>query len=105
MIVGVGCEAEAVRPALKPGLTPVWRDRDTLQIGIDSRRAVALTGMAGMARVISLPARSRDRAQVPPAPAHPRLPVETAQPLPAPPASAGAPHRLPAPPPPGRPPT
>jgi bacteriocin biosynthesis cyclodehydratase domain-containing protein len=49
---------------LKPGLLPVWRDRDTLQIGIDSRRAVALTGMAGVAWVISLLDGSRDRAQV-----------------------------------------
>jgi bacteriocin biosynthesis cyclodehydratase domain-containing protein len=53
-----------VRPALKPGLLPVWRDRDTLQIGIDSRRAVALTGMAGAASVIGLLDGSRDRAQV-----------------------------------------
>jgi bacteriocin biosynthesis cyclodehydratase domain-containing protein len=53
-----------VRPALKPGLLPVWRDRDTLQIGIDSRRAVALTGMAGAASVIGLLDGSRDRAHV-----------------------------------------
>jgi hypothetical protein len=53
-----------VRPALKPGLLPVWRDRDTLQIGIDPRRAVALTGMAGAAWLISLLDGSRDRAQV-----------------------------------------
>jgi hypothetical protein len=45
-------------------LLPVWRDRDTLQIGIDSRRAVALTGMAGLAWVIGLLDGSRDRAQV-----------------------------------------
>jgi bacteriocin biosynthesis cyclodehydratase domain-containing protein len=53
-----------VRPALKPGLLPVWRDRDTLQIGIDSRRAVALTGMSGVAPVIGLLDGSRDRDQV-----------------------------------------
>ncbi|HTW04029.1 MAG TPA: hypothetical protein VMF87_27265, partial [Streptosporangiaceae bacterium] len=53
-----------MRPALKPGLLPVWRNRDTLQIGIDSRRAVALTGMAGAAAVIRLLDGSRDRAQV-----------------------------------------
>ena len=53
-----------MRPALKPGLLPVWRDRDTLQIGIDPRRAVALTGMAGAAWLISLLDGSRDRAQV-----------------------------------------
>src|SRR5260221_4455298 len=67
----------SVRPALKPGLTPVWRDRDTLQIGIDSRRAVALTGMAGIAWVISLLDGSRDRAQVIQAAAHRGIPQET----------------------------
>ena len=35
-----------------------------MQIGIDSRRAVALTGMAGVAWVIGLLDGSRDRAQV-----------------------------------------
>jgi bacteriocin biosynthesis cyclodehydratase domain-containing protein len=49
---------------LKRGLLPVWRDRDTLQIGVDSRRAVALSGMAGAAWVIGLLDGSRDRAQV-----------------------------------------
>jgi bacteriocin biosynthesis cyclodehydratase domain-containing protein len=68
-----------VRPALKPGLTPVWRDRDTLQIGIDARRAVALTGMAGTAWVISLLDGSRDRAQVIQAAAHRGIPAETAE--------------------------
>src|ERR1700729_2666079 len=58
------CHACRMRPALKPGLLPVWRDRDTLQIGIDPRRAVALTGMAAAAWVISLLDGSRDRAQV-----------------------------------------
>jgi bacteriocin biosynthesis cyclodehydratase domain-containing protein len=67
-----------VRPALKPGLLPVWRDRNTLQIGIDSRRAVALTGMAGVARVINLLDGSRDRAQVIRAAADHGIPAETA---------------------------
>ena len=67
-----------VRPALKPGLLPVWRDRNTLQIGIDSRRAVALTGMAGVAWVISLLDGSRDRAQVIRAAADHGIPAETA---------------------------
>ena len=40
-----------MRPAIKPGLLMVWRDPDTLQIGIDPRRAVALTGMRGAAAV------------------------------------------------------
>jgi len=79
-----------VRPALKPGLTPVWRDRDTLQIGIDSRRAVALTGMAGIAWVISLLDGSRERAQVIEAAAHRGVPAETAERLLALLASAGA---------------
>ncbi len=80
----------SVRPALKPGLTPVWRDRDTLQIGIDSRRAVALTGMAGIAWVISLLDGSRDRAQVIQAAAHRGIPEETAERVLALLASAGA---------------
>jgi bacteriocin biosynthesis cyclodehydratase domain-containing protein len=79
-----------VRPALKPGLTPVWRDRDTLQIGIDSRRAVALTGMAGIAWVIGLLDGSRDRAQVVEAAAHRGVPAETAERVLALLASAGA---------------
>ena len=62
--VGAGCQAGRVRPVLKPGLLPVWRDRDTLQIGIDPRRAVALTGMSNAGYVISLLDGSRDRAQV-----------------------------------------
>lgn len=53
-----------MRPALKPGLLPVWRDRDTLQIGIDPRRAVALTGMSDAGCVVGLLDGSRDRAQV-----------------------------------------
>jgi bacteriocin biosynthesis cyclodehydratase domain-containing protein len=57
----------------------VWRDRDTLQIGIDSRRAVALTGMADTAWVISLLDGSRDRAQVIQAAAHRGIPAETAE--------------------------
>jgi bacteriocin biosynthesis cyclodehydratase domain-containing protein len=67
-----------VRPAPKPGLLPVWRDRNTLQIGIDSRRAVALTGMAGVAQVITLLDGSRDRAQVIRAAADHGIPTETA---------------------------
>jgi hypothetical protein len=49
---------------LKAGLLTVWRDRDTLQIGIDPRRAVALTGMGEAAWVVSLLDGSRERAQV-----------------------------------------
>ncbi len=68
----------------------MWRDRDTLQIGIDSRRAVALTGMAGIAWVISLLDGSRDRAQVIQAAAHRGIPVETTERVLALLASAGA---------------
>jgi bacteriocin biosynthesis cyclodehydratase domain-containing protein len=79
-----------VRPALKPGLTAVWRDRDTLQIGIDPRRAVALTGMAGLAWVISLLDGSRDRAQVIQAAVNRGVSAETAERVLALLASAGA---------------
>ena len=53
-----------MRPALRPGLLPVWRNRDTVQIGIDPRRAVALTGMRGADALLRLLDGSRDRAQV-----------------------------------------
>ncbi len=53
-----------MRPAVKPGLLLVWRDQDTLQIGVNSRRAVALTGMRSAAAVIGLLDGSRDRKQV-----------------------------------------
>jgi hypothetical protein len=50
-----------VRPALKAGLLPVWRDQDTLQFGTDPRRARALAGLGPAAAVISLLDGSRDR--------------------------------------------
>jgi bacteriocin biosynthesis cyclodehydratase domain-containing protein len=50
-----------------------------LQIGIDARRAVALTGMADLAWVISLLDGSRDRAQVIQAAADGGVPVQTAE--------------------------
>lgn len=53
-----------MRPALKSGLLPVWRDRDTLQIGIDPRRAIALSGMRQAAFVVGLLDGSRERDQV-----------------------------------------
>src|SRR5580658_10021059 len=53
-----------MRPALKAGLLPVWRDRDTLQIGVDPRRAVAFGGLGRAAAVIRLLDGSRDRAAV-----------------------------------------
>lgn len=42
----------------------VWRDRDTLQIGIDPRRAVALSGMGRVAALIGLLDGSREHSQV-----------------------------------------
>jgi hypothetical protein len=50
----------AMRLALKPGLLPVWRDDDTLQIGIDPRRAVAVSGIGRAATLIGLLDGSRD---------------------------------------------
>jgi ThiF family protein len=49
-----------MRLALKPGLLPVWRDDDTLQIGIDPRRAVAISGIGRAAALIGLLDGSRD---------------------------------------------
>jgi bacteriocin biosynthesis cyclodehydratase domain-containing protein len=54
---------------VKAGLLPVWRDRDTLQLGIDPRRAVAVADLGPAAAVITLLDGSRDRAAV----------IETAQ--------------------------
>jgi hypothetical protein len=53
-----------MRPAIKAGLLMVWRDPDTLQIGIDPRRAVALHGMRGMEALVNLLDGSRDLGQV-----------------------------------------
>ncbi len=68
-----------MRPALKSGLLPVWRDRDTLQIGIDPRRAIALSGMGQAAFVIGLLDGSRDRDQVIAAAAGHGIPVEATE--------------------------
>jgi hypothetical protein len=53
-----------MRPALKAGLRPLWRDRDTLQIGVDPRRAAALTGLGKAVAVVSLLDGSRDVDEV-----------------------------------------
>ncbi len=53
-----------MRPALRAGLLPLWRDDDTVQIGVDPRRAVAITGMSHATDVIGLLDGSRDRAEV-----------------------------------------
>lgn len=49
-----------MRPALKAGLLPLWRDQETVQFGVDPRRAVALTGLGKAAAVLSLLDGSRD---------------------------------------------
>ncbi|HKD86894.1 MAG TPA: hypothetical protein VKB62_00070 [Streptosporangiaceae bacterium] len=53
-----------MKPTLRPGLLPLWRDKDTVQIGIDPRRAVAISGMSGAAELIRLLDGSRDRDQL-----------------------------------------
>src|SRR5262249_62215268 len=50
-----------MRPALKAGLLPVWGDRETLQFGVDPRRAVAVAGLGQTAALLSLLDGSRDR--------------------------------------------
>jgi hypothetical protein len=54
----------SMRPQLKAGLLPLWRDTDTVQIGIDPRRAAALTGLGTAAAVLSLLDGSRDAGQL-----------------------------------------
>jgi hypothetical protein len=68
-----------MRPALKSGLLPVWRDRDTVQIGIDPRRAIALSGMRQAALVLGLLDGSRDRAQVIAAAAEQGVPIDATE--------------------------
>ena len=86
----------AMRPALKPGLLPVWRNRDTLQVGIDPRRAVALTGMRGAAALLGLLDGSRDRAQILAAAEELSIPPEAADRVITLLAAAGALHDFPA---------
>jgi bacteriocin biosynthesis cyclodehydratase domain-containing protein len=62
--VGPACDAASVRPALRAGLLPLWRDPDTIQIGVDPRRAVALTGVGAAAAMFGLLDGSRDRPQL-----------------------------------------
>jgi hypothetical protein len=62
--VGPACESADVRPALRAGLLPLWRDPDTIQIGVDPRRAVALTGVRAAAAMFGLLDGSRDRGQL-----------------------------------------
>jgi hypothetical protein len=53
-----------MRPALKAGLRWLRRDQDTVQIGVDPRRAVALAGLGRAAAVLSLLDGSRDVDEV-----------------------------------------
>ena len=53
-----------MKPALKAGLRPLWRGRDTLQLGVDPRRARALTGLGKAAVIVSLLDGSREVAEV-----------------------------------------
>ena len=53
-----------MKPALRPGLLPLWRAKDTVQIGIDPRRAVAISGLSEAAEVVRLLDGSRDRDQL-----------------------------------------
>jgi len=53
-----------MRLALKPGLLPVWRGDDTLQIGIDPRRAVAVCGVGRAAALVGLLDGSRDHEAI-----------------------------------------
>jgi ThiF family protein len=53
-----------MRPALKVGLRPLWRDQDTLQFGVDPRRARALTGLGKAAAIVSLLDGSRETAEI-----------------------------------------
>jgi hypothetical protein len=53
-----------MRPALRAGLLPLWRDHDTIQVGVDPRRATALTGAGSAAPLLGLLDGSRDRTQL-----------------------------------------
>ena len=68
-----------VKPALRAGLLPLWRDRETIQIGVDPRRAVALTGIGAAAGLIGLLDGSRDRDQLVAAAAQVGIPVPLAE--------------------------
>ncbi|MGE5290443.1 MAG: ThiF family adenylyltransferase [Micromonosporaceae bacterium] len=68
-----------MRPVLKSGLLQLWRDSETLQIGVHPRRGFALTGLGhAAAAVLSVLDGSRDRAAVLAAAAVHGVPAETA---------------------------
>jgi hypothetical protein len=68
-----------VRPALRAGLALLWRDRDTIQIGVDPRRAAALTGVRTAVVVLEMLDGSRDRTQVIEAAGQLGVPAATAE--------------------------
>src|ERR1700760_642387 len=72
------CQHVAMRPALKAGLLPVWRARETWQSGVDPRRAAAVGGLGQTAAVLSLLDGSRDRDGVIAAAAAYGVPAEAA---------------------------
>jgi hypothetical protein len=73
-----GVTMSAMRPALRAGLLPVWRDRDTLQIGVNPRRAMALSGIGESAAMVGLLDGSRDWAAIIEAAGHAGVPAEAA---------------------------
>ena len=55
----------AARPQLKPALRRVWRDATTLQLGVDPRQAVVISGLdQGCARLVEALDGTRDRNDV-----------------------------------------
>ncbi|MGP0027540.1 MAG: ThiF family adenylyltransferase [Streptosporangiaceae bacterium] len=67
-----------MRPALRAGLLPVWRNRDTLQIGVTPRRAIALSGIGTSATVLTLLDGSRDWTAIIEAAGQAGVPAEVA---------------------------
>jgi hypothetical protein len=67
----------AMRPVLKPGLLHLWRDSETVQIGVDPRRGFAFTGLGpAAAAVLAVLDGSRDRAALLAATAEQGIPAE-----------------------------
>lgn len=57
--------AHPMRPVLKPALRCLWRDASTLQLGVDPRRAVMLTGLGSeTVKVLDILDGTRDTAEV-----------------------------------------
>ncbi len=74
-----GVTMGGMRPALRAGLLPVWRDRDTLQIGVNPRRATALSGIGASAAVVGLLDGSRDWNAIIEAAGNAGVPAEAAR--------------------------